>query len=311
MLARARAIAKRRRLSNIDWKRGELEKLPLRDASVDVALLSQALHHARDPAKALAEAVRIVKPGGRVLLLELRHQDHWVRERLGDMWLGFDDEELKRLLSAAGLGHVKLSVGARRARDPFTVLIASGTKPDTEGRAHTARVGPPHRRNNMPVESTPPMSLSPAFDELRRQLERRILILDGAMGTMIQRHRLTEADFRGERFKDHPKDLQGNNDLLILTRPDVIREIHGQYLAAGADIIETNTFSSTTIAQADYLLEHVAYELNVEGARIARAASDEWTRRRRTARASSPARSARRTARSRSRPRSTIRRSAR
>ena len=89
---------------------------------------------------------------------------------------------------------------------------------------------------------------------------------------MIQRHKLTEADFRGERFKDHPKDLQGNNDLLILTRPDVISEIHGQYLAAGADIIETNTFSSTTVAQADYLLEHVAYELNVEGARIAKAA---------------------------------------
>jgi 5-methyltetrahydrofolate--homocysteine methyltransferase len=97
------------------------------------------------------------------------------------------------------------------------------------------------------------------------------------MGTMIQRHKLSEADFRGERFQNHPKDLQGNNDLLVLTRPDVIREIHGQYLAAGADIIETNTFSSTTIAQADYLLEHVAYELNVEGARIAKAAAAEWT----------------------------------
>ena len=101
--------------------------------------------------------------------------------------------------------------------------------------------------------------------------------LDGAMGTMIQRHKLTEADFRGERFKDHPKDLQGNNDLLILTRPDVISEIHGQYLAAGADIIETNTFSSTSVAQADYALESLAYELNLEGARLARAACDEWT----------------------------------
>ena len=129
---------------------------------------------------------------------------------------------------------------------------------------------------------------------------------------MIQRHKLTEADFRGERFKDHPKDLQGNNDLLILTRPDVISEIHGQYLAAGADIIETNTFSSTTVAQADYLLEHVAYELNLEGARLAKAAARPSGRRRRpTARASSPARSARRTARCRFRPRSTTRRSAR
>src|SRR5512132_1301316 len=112
---------------------------------------------------------------------------------------------------------------------------------------------------------------------LTSALASRILILDGAMGTMIQRHKLTEADFRGERFKDHKKDLQGNNDLLILTRPDVISEIHGQYLAAGADIIETNTFSGTTIAQADYLLEHVAYELNVEGARLATAAAADWT----------------------------------
>jgi ArsR family transcriptional regulator len=96
---------------------------------VDVALLSQALHHASSPAKALAEAARIVKPGGRVLLLELRgHQEHWVRDRLGDTWLGFDDAELKRLMESAGLTGVKVSVGARRARDPFTVLIASGVK---------------------------------------------------------------------------------------------------------------------------------------------------------------------------------------
>ena len=115
-------------------------------------------------------------------------------------------------------------------------------------------------------------------DRLRALLEERILVLDGAMGTMIQRAKLEEADFRGERFKDHPKDLRGNNDLLILTRPDIISEIHGQYLEAGADIIETNTFSSTTVAQADYLLESVAYELNLEGARLAKAACDAWTK---------------------------------
>ncbi len=114
---------------------------------------------------------------------------------------------------------------------------------------------------------------------LNRLLARRILVLDGAMGTMIQKHKLTEADFRGERFKQHPKDLQGNNDLLILTRPDVISDIHHQYLAAGADIIETNTFSSTSIVQSDYSLESLAYELNLEGARLARAACDEWTAR--------------------------------
>jgi 5-methyltetrahydrofolate--homocysteine methyltransferase len=116
------------------------------------------------------------------------------------------------------------------------------------------------------------------LDSLVRALGQRILILDGAMGTMIQRHKLTEEDFRGARFSDHAKDLRGNNDLLILTRPDIISEIHGQYLAAGADIIETNTFSSTAVAQADYLLESVAYELNLEGARLARAACDEWSK---------------------------------
>ena len=108
-------------------------------------------------------------------------------------------------------------------------------------------------------------------------LEERILILDGAMGTMIQRHKLKEADFRGERFKNHSHDLQGNNDLLSLTQPDIIRDIHKEYLAAGSDIIETNTFSSTSIAQADYHLESLAYELSREGAKLARAAADEFT----------------------------------
>ncbi len=102
----------------------------------------------------------------------------------------------------------------------------------------------------------------------------RILVLDGAMGTMIQRHGLQEADYRGTRFADAAKDLKGNNDLLSITRPDVIRGIHAQYLAAGADIVETNTFSATTIAQADYGLESAAYEINVEGARRAREACD-------------------------------------
>ncbi|MGA8172361.1 MAG: methionine synthase [Methylocystis sp.] len=107
----------------------------------------------------------------------------------------------------------------------------------------------------------------------------KILILDGAMGTMIQRHEFGEADFRGLRFKDHAKDLRGNNDLLTLTQPGAIKDIHIQYLEAGADIIETNTFSSTTIAQADYGLESLAYELNLEGARLARQACDEVEKR--------------------------------
>jgi 5-methyltetrahydrofolate--homocysteine methyltransferase len=109
---------------------------------------------------------------------------------------------------------------------------------------------------------------------LERCLRQRLVVIDGAMGTMIQRYRLGEAEFRGERFKDHPKDLKGNNDLLVLTRPDVIREIHDAYLAAGADIIETNTFGATRVAQEDYGLGDVAREMNVAAARIAREAAD-------------------------------------
>ncbi|WP_395702764.1 homocysteine S-methyltransferase family protein [Aquabacterium sp.] len=123
----------------------------------------------------------------------------------------------------------------------------------------------------MPATATPAYTRAAALPQL---LQQRIVIIDGAMGTMIQRHKLGEADFRGSRFADHGKDLKGNNDLLPLTRPDVLLEIHRAYLAAGADIIETNTFGATSIAQEDYGLGHIARELNVAAARIARQAAD-------------------------------------
>jgi 5-methyltetrahydrofolate--homocysteine methyltransferase len=116
-------------------------------------------------------------------------------------------------------------------------------------------------------------------DLLRELLAKRILILDGAMGTMVQSRRLDEHGFRGERFREHPQPLKNNIDLLVLTRPDIISDIHNAYLDAGADIIETNTFASTSIAQADYGLESAAYELNVAGARLAREAADAWSER--------------------------------
>ena len=129
VLRRARALARRRRVRNVIWKRGELERLPIRDGSADVAMLSQALHHAADPARAVAEAVRIITPGGRVLVLDLRaHQEEWVLSKLGDRRLGFSDEELRRLLAGAGLHAVTVGVGARKTGDPFTVLVASGSK---------------------------------------------------------------------------------------------------------------------------------------------------------------------------------------
>jgi 5-methyltetrahydrofolate--homocysteine methyltransferase len=109
-------------------------------------------------------------------------------------------------------------------------------------------------------------------------LKDRILVLDGAMGTMIQRYKLTDADYRGERFKDFPHEIKGNNDLLSITRPDVILAIHKEYLDAGADILETNTFSGTTVAMADYHMEDLVYEINYEGAKLARQAADEYTK---------------------------------
>jgi len=130
VLARARALARRRRVSNVIWKKGELERLPIDDDAVDVVMLSQALHHAHDPERALKEAVRIVAPGGRVLILDLRaHDEEWVRAKLGDRRLGFADDELTNMMAAAGLQQTKAGVGAKKAGDPFTVLIASGIKP--------------------------------------------------------------------------------------------------------------------------------------------------------------------------------------
>ncbi|HSF54429.1 MAG TPA: homocysteine S-methyltransferase family protein, partial [Algoriphagus sp.] len=107
-------------------------------------------------------------------------------------------------------------------------------------------------------------------ETLLQAIQNRILILDGAMGTMIQRYKLSEEDFRTPALADHPKSLKGNNDLLSLSRPDIIKQIHKEYLEAGADIIETNTFSATTIAQSDYELSHLAYAINFESAKIAR-----------------------------------------
>jgi len=120
-------------------------------------------------------------------------------------------------------------------------------------------------------------TVSNKIDALHQQLAQRIMVLDGGMGTMIQSYRLEEEDYRGSRFADWPCDLKGNNDLLVLSKPDVIREIHDAYLAAGADILETNTFNATSIAMADYQMESLSAEINYEAARLARACADAWT----------------------------------
>lgn len=141
--------------------------------------------------------------------------------------------------------------------------------------------------------SSPLTDRSARLQALQHALRERILILDGGMGTMIQSYKLEEADYRGERFADWPSDVKGNNDLLLLSRPDVIQAIEKAYLDAGADILETNTFNATQVSQADYGMQSLAYELNLEGA----AWPARWRTRRpprpRTSRASSPACSAR------------------
>jgi SAM-dependent methyltransferase len=143
VLERARALGRRRRATNVTWRRGELEKLPIADASVDVSLLSQALHHAADPARAVEEAARITTSGGRVLILDLRqHQEEWVRSKLGDRSLGFGEAQLRKLLLSAGLKDPKVGVGSQKAGDPFAVLIAAATKPGESGAAPRARKRP-------------------------------------------------------------------------------------------------------------------------------------------------------------------------
>lgn len=121
------------------------------------------------------------------------------------------------------------------------------------------------------------MKVSPLIESLQRLAEERILILDGAMGTMIQKHKLEEEDYRGDRFADWPSDVKGNNDLLVLTQPDLIYQIHCDYLEAGADFLETNTFNATALSMADYDMQSLVSEINREAARLARKAADEYT----------------------------------
>lgn len=116
------------------------------------------------------------------------------------------------------------------------------------------------------------------IEQLNKLISERILILDGAMGTMIQRHKLSEEDFRGKRFKDHPHALKGDNDILCITQPEIIKGIHRAYFDAGADIVETNTFNGTPISQADYHAQNLVYEINFEAAKIAKEVADEFNR---------------------------------
>jgi ArsR family transcriptional regulator len=148
VLTRARALAARRKVTNIAWKRGELERVPLKDESADVVLLSQALHHAADPPRALAEAFRVLRRGGRLLVLDLREHDQpWVKRKLGDIWLGFSPDTLGGLLRHTGFSDVVVRVGARTTGDPFVVLVAAGTRPVRKKAAAATPLSRQHHRS--------------------------------------------------------------------------------------------------------------------------------------------------------------------
>jgi ArsR family transcriptional regulator len=150
VLERAKAMATRRRVTNVEWKKGDLTRLPLRDATADVALLSQSLRYATDPERAVAEAARILRDGGRVVVLDLKaHDQEWVRGRFGSQRLGFEPQDLEGLLAGAGLSDVRLTTGTRKAGNPFTVLIASGIKPANR---HADRRASAPRAGRRPVE---------------------------------------------------------------------------------------------------------------------------------------------------------------
>ena len=211
----------------------------------------------------------------------------WLAQRFD----GLDDDPETRRLIAASCRHRAgaAPAGARRAGVPLLHAQPRRAHLRDLPRARRARAGCTCRRGGLT------MLRAERVREFRRLLGERILVLDGAMGTVIQGHQLGEADYRGERFRDWPRDLKGNNDLLVLTRPEVIGEIHRRYLEAGADIIETNTFNSNATSQADYGTEALVRELNLAAARLARRAADEVARahrpaalRRRRARAHQP-----------------------
>ncbi len=268
------AAARRERLKgfgNVEVRTG-MHALDFPAKRFDLVLLLHALTYSEKPATAIAEAARVLRKGGRLLAMTLgRHAHRTTVEPFDHRNLGFKPEDLREYARASEARHHRLrAADARAASAAFRSPESSGEK--------TMSLHLPW--------------LHPARAEaLREALARRILVIDGAMGTMVQSYRLDERDYRGERFADgfdrrHEPDrdaasqpgidLKGNNDLLTLTRPDVIGAIHAAYLDAGADLVETGyEFNATARrSQADYRLEHIVHELNREGARLARAACD-------------------------------------
>ena len=225
-----------------------------------------------------------------------------VPDWLAEKFEGLDDDAETRKLVAATVAAGQVQKLAKHGVDTFHFYTMN--RADLVfAISHLLGHPPQGRTESRLIDDRTRFSQANALLAAARE---RILVLDGAMGTMIQALQYDEAEFRGERFADFHRDVRGNNDLLILTQPKAIEDIHADYLRAGADIVATNTFSSTSIAQADYDMSDLAYELNLDGAKLARAAARTRVRPRTASRASSPARWGRPTAPPRSRPMSPI-----
>ena len=197
-----------------------------------------------------------------------------VPDWLGHKFEGLDDDQETRHLVAAAVAAEQVLAPGRSGHHRVSFLHAEPRRP---GLCHLPFAGLAAGKGVLCSKGRI-MTRDQRIAALKEAAKHRILILDGAMGTMIQRYKLDEAGYRGDRFKDHPRDLKGNNDLLVLTQPKIISEIHNAYFEAGADLVETNTFNAQAISQADYGLENYAYELNVAAAKLAREAADAWTK---------------------------------
>ena len=231
---------------HVHFHQGDMQALPFKDNAFDTVLMLHALTYSPKPEQAMTEAARVLAPGGRLLgaTLEKHRYQNEVRA-YGHVNAGFTPRQIAGLCGQGRTRRPLLRHHLDRAQDSqLQDSHFCGNEIMTELKWHD-----PDR-----------------VEQLFAALNERILILDGAMGTMIQQAGLDESDYRGERFADHSDDLKGNNDLLSLTRPELITDIHRQFLDAGCDLVETNTFNANRISQADYALEELSGEINLKAA---------------------------------------------
>ncbi len=284
MLSVARANLERLGVQGWELRQGDVHSPPLDRGSFDLVVIHQVLHYLDDPARAIAQAARLVAAGGQLLVVDFAPHRHDFLRAAAHRRLGFTHDQLRDWFDQAGLDcSTIVDVEPPAGDDGLTVTVwlarCAATGSTATATSHHRRHR--HRRQDRTRNPTSHhqgrrMKAARMNHHPLAQLAReRIVVLDGAMGTEIQTLGLSDEMFRGDRFCDHGHDLSGNNELLTLTQPDAMRDIHLRYLLAGADIVETNTFSANRVSQGDYgTVDHIV-ELNVVAARLAREAAEE------------------------------------